>query len=237
MDFSNYKFRCSQLGKLMTNPKKKSDMLSKGTQTYLKELYVQEAHGRTKEIDSKYLEKGNYGEEDSLSLLVDVREKMYLKNQEQLENELISGTPDVIVAGERYHGIHSPATVIDIKTKWDMFTFMTEEGKSKDYFWQLQGYMWLTNSPKSELIFTLVDAPQHLIFKEFSKVAYLRDLDEGSKEMIELEKQITKNMTYDDIEKSKRLKIYKFDFEPKKIEALKSRIADCRDFLNNLTLN
>ena len=53
------KFRCSSLGKLMTEPRSKSEgVLSVGAKTYIRELAAQEIFGVEFEVSSKAIEKG-----------------------------------------------------------------------------------------------------------------------------------------------------------------------------------
>ncbi len=54
------KFRCSSIGKLMTEPRSKSEgVLSVGAKTYIRELAAQEIFGVDFEVSSKYIEKGS----------------------------------------------------------------------------------------------------------------------------------------------------------------------------------
>ena len=53
------KFRCSSIGKLMTEPKtQKEGPLSVGAKTYIRELAAQEIFGVEFEVSSKQMEKG-----------------------------------------------------------------------------------------------------------------------------------------------------------------------------------
>ena len=112
--WDNYKFRCSKLGSLMTEPKAKKDLLSVTTKSYLDELYIRETKGREKDIMNKYMMKGLMVEEDSISLVTSVTKKFFIKNQAQFENEWITGMPDLLPKEE---------TVDDIKSSWDIWTF------------------------------------------------------------------------------------------------------------------
>ncbi len=60
------------------------------------------------------------------------------ENEERITNEYITGVPDV-----------NTDVLIDVKSSWDAFTFfekvVEDELKNKDYYYQLQGYMWLTD--------------------------------------------------------------------------------------------
>jgi hypothetical protein len=62
-------FRCSSLAKLMTNPKSKSESLSAGAKTYIKELAKQNFYGYTNKVETKQMRKGTEYESESIALL------------------------------------------------------------------------------------------------------------------------------------------------------------------------
>ena len=147
MSFANYKFRPSSIGNLMVEPRSKSETLSQTTKSFLQEIYLQERFNRSKIIGSKYMQKGNEVEEDSLSLATRHFGKLLIKNKQTFENDWIKGTPDVV----------SPM-LIDIKSSWDLFTFYKVENNPM-YYWQLLAYMWLTDHSQATLCYCLVDSP------------------------------------------------------------------------------
>jgi hypothetical protein len=227
MDFSNYKFRCSSLGKLMTNARSKSEPLSATTKSYLKEIYIEEVYGRKKEIKSKFLEKGKFAEDDSLGLATDHYKRLLIKNEETLENDWIKGTPDIMLGDVK---------ILDVKSSWDLFTFFDVDGTNKDYYWQLQGYMNLTGRKEAELAYCLVDTPLHIIVSEKNKMQWALGLQEGTPEFDEMETEVEKNMTFGDIPAEKRIKTYSFEFNEEGFEQLKQKIALCRIYLNSISL-
>lgn len=224
MDFSNYKFRCSSLGKLMTKPRSKTEVLSETTKTYLMEIFIEEKYGRKREIVSKYLTKGNHAEEDSLDLVTKLHNKLYIKNKETLEGDLVKGTPDIITTDG----------IIDIKTCWDIWTFAKADGTNKDYYWQLQGYMMLTGLERATLIYTLVNTPEFLIVSEKNKRQWQDGYADGSQEQAEMEKEVEKNMMFDDIDPKIRMKT--FDFDANEWQQLEVKIHEARAYLNSLSL-
>lgn len=227
-DFTDYKFRPSSLGKLMTNPRSKSEALSETTKSYLQELFIEEVFGRRKDIMNKYLEKGLLVEEDSLDLISKHYGKLFIKNKEKLSNEFMTGTPDIITE-----------KVIDIKSSWDLFTFpmFDEEIPTKDYYWQLQAYMWLAGKTEADLVYCLNNSPEHLIVAEKRKQMYNRGLldQEGTPEFDEMEKEVEKNMIFTDIEPEKRIKVFSIPFNAVEIEQVKVRIFEARAYLNKLS--
>jgi hypothetical protein len=74
-------FRCSSLGRLMTEPKTlKEGPLSVGAKTYIRELAAQEIFGVEFEVSSKHIEKGLLVEGESIALLNRVRGLALEKN-------------------------------------------------------------------------------------------------------------------------------------------------------------
>ncbi len=90
------KIRCSALGKIMTNSRSKSEVLSKTCKTYLQELAIEEMYGIRKEFSSRYTDKGNLVEDESISLAQEVLDfGLMYKNEEHFNNDFLTGTPDV----------------------------------------------------------------------------------------------------------------------------------------------
>ena len=152
------KFRCSSLGKLMTEPRSKSEgVLSVGAKTYIRELAAQEIFGVDFEISSKYLEKGIEVEGDSIDLLNSVRGLSLMKNAERRSNDFITGECDLFDASaKRGH---------DIKSSWSIATFPITVADCEDrlYEWQMRGYMALWDADEWEVNYCLVDTPDRLI--------------------------------------------------------------------------
>lgn len=200
--------------------------LSETVKTYLKEVYISEVYGRERDIMNKYMKKGLLAEEDSITLLTKVTGRFYVKNEEHFSNEYIKGTPDIVDAD----------SIIDIKTSWDLFTFGKAD-VTKDYYWQLMGYMWLTGKKRAYLDYCLVDAPYELIQDELRKLSWkMMMIDTQDPLYLEAEEKIEHAMTFGDIPPNIRVKTFHVDFSYNDIEALKKRIEECRNYLSNLTL-
>ena len=152
------KFRCSSIGKLMTEPRSKSEgVLSVGANTYIRELAAQEIFGVDFEVSSKYIEKGIEAEGDSIDLLNSVRGLSLVKNTERRDNEFITGECDLFDDdAKRGH---------DIKTSWSIATFpiIVADCEDKLYEWQMRGYMALWDADEWEVNYCLVDTPDRLI--------------------------------------------------------------------------
>ena len=150
MNYQNFKIRASAGGKLMTEPRAKSETLSETTKSYLKEWAISEMFGVKNEIKSKYTERGLQDEDKAIDLMMTVLDLPFtIKNEQYFENDYFCGTPDLIVGD----------TVYDAKCVWSCFTFpiFEKELQNKDYFYQLQIYMHLTGCKKAVLSYVLLD--------------------------------------------------------------------------------
>ena len=218
------KIRSSAIGKIMTNPKTKGETLSQTTKTYLQELAVQEIYGIRKEFSSRYTDKGNEVEDLSIALCNDVLDLGFIyKNEENFTNEWITGTPDV----------NTNEILLDVKSSWDAttFPFFDTELKNKDYFYQLQGYMWLTGKEESLLCYCLIDTPLQIVEDEIRREHWKASLIEES---LDLRAFVQAKHTFGHIPKEKRLKTFKIAKDDEVIEAIKTRIEQCREYYNNL---
>lgn len=218
------KIRSSAIGKIMTNPKTKGETLSQTTKTYLQELAVQEVYNIRKEFSSRYTDKGNEVEELSIALCNDVLGLGFIyKNEEHFSNDWITGTPDV----------NTNEILLDVKSSWDAttFPFFDTELKNKDYFYQLQGYLWLTNKTEALLCYCLIDTPLQIVEDEIRREHWKASLIEES---LDLRAFVQAKHTFGHIPKEKRIKTFKIAKDDEVIEAIKTRIEECREYYNEL---
>ena len=184
------KIRCSQLGKIMTTSRSKSEPLSKTAQSYIKQLVKEDLFGYKSFITTKEMEKGVDEENTSIALFNQVKGTNYEKNIIRLENDWITGECDLKGFDE----------IVDIKSSWSLETFPASPSdiNSNDYEWQLRGYMWLYDKPKATLAYCMVDTPDYLLkdwdYQKIHKVsnidASLRVTTVSFERDIELEEQI-----------------------------------------------
>lgn len=142
------KWRASQIGKLMTTSRSKTDALSQTAKSYINQIAKENFYGYSTELSSKYLDKGTNQELESINLLNAVRFTDHKKNTLRLENDFITGECDIITND----------SVIDIKTPWSLDTFpeLPEDIDAKEYEWQGRAYMMLYNRFEFELVYCLV---------------------------------------------------------------------------------
>lgn len=156
---SEFKIRASASGKLMTNPRSKTELLSETTKTYVYEWIKEKIYGVRKNIQSKYLNKGLKLEDTAIDKSIQWLDLPFaLKNEQFFENDYFCGTPDLIVDG----------IVYDTKCSWDCFTFplFEKDIPTKDYYYQLQVYMELTGCKKAVLVYVLLNTPDELTYEE-----------------------------------------------------------------------
>jgi hypothetical protein len=218
------KIRCSSIGKIMTSSKTKGEVLSQTTKTYLQELAVEEVFGIKKEFSSKYTDKGNEVEDLSIALCNDVLDIGFIyKNEKQYINDWITGTPDV----------NTNEILLDVKSSWDAttFPFFDTELTNKSYFYQMHGYMWLTGKEEALLCYCLVDTPLLIVEDEIRREHWKQNLIE---ENLDLRTFVEAKHVFTHIQKEKRLKTFKIAKDDVVIEAIKTRIEECREYYNKL---
>lgn len=221
-NFRTHQFHCSALPQIMTNARKKDEELSQTAMSYLDDLFIEYRYGRKKYITSPAMEKGTIVESDSIQLYCDVTKQSLFKNNGLLQNELIIGTPDVTTP------------LIDIKSSQDIWTFhkVNENDANSNYFWQLAGYAMLLNVYEAQLVYVLVDTPEHLIVDEVMRTTYKLDDSKHA----EVEDQIRKNLTYSDIPERDRIKSFTFEFTDQHFDAIREKVHVCRSYLIGQTL-
>ena len=219
------KIRASQIGKIMSNPRTKGERFSQTTKSYILELAVEQKYGIKKEFWSRYTDKGNEVEDTSIDLVNRVLNVGFIyKNEENLQNEWITGTPDI-----------NTDVLIDVKSSWDAFTFfdktLEDELKNKDYYYQLQGYMWLTDKTEAILAYCLVDTPLQIVEDEIRR-EHWRQNEIGEKD--DIRAFVESKHTFNHIPEEKRVRTYVIKRDDKVIEDIKTRIEECRELFNQL---
>lgn len=214
------KVRSSQIGKIMTNPRKSGEVLSQTAKSYVEELVLFEKYGIRKEFTSRYTDKGNEVEELSIALVNEVLDYNFIyKNDEHFENDWIMGTPDV----------NTDEVLLDVKSSWDATTFpwFETEIPNKDYFYQLQGYMWLTGKQEAVLAYCLIDTPFLMVESEVRR-AHFNALIIGEDE--QLRKEVESKHKFGHIPKNRRVKYWFIQRDESVIEQIKERVELCREY-------
>ena len=149
----DFKCRASGAGALMTDPKKKTDNLSKTTITFLNDWMKEQIYGYRKNISTKQIEKGIEYEDAAIEAVIDwCNLPFVIKNEERFSDEFFTGEPDLLTED----------TVIDIKNSWSWETFPLFENEipTDGYEYQVQVYMHLTGRKKASVIYVLLTTPE-----------------------------------------------------------------------------
>jgi len=218
------KIRCSAIGKIMTNSRSKSEVLSKTCKSYLEELALEEVYGIRKEFSSRYTDKGNEVERESIDLAQDVLDMGFMyKNTEFFENDFLTGTPDV----------NTDTCLLDVKSSYDAstFPFFAEEIPNKDYMYQLQGYMALTGKRKSILAYCLVNTPYNIVEDEIRRAHWNHHLIDESDE---LRAEVEAKHVFDHIPMEKRIKTFDVRYDKDVVKAIYERVKECRVYYDEI---
>lgn len=225
------KFRASALGKLMTNPRSKGEVLSQTTKDYLLELLMENEFGYTKEFWSKYTEKGKQVEKESIALANSVLgwgltfEQIENDIQKHLENDYFTGHCDVL----------TDMMLCEIKSSYSSNTFMpvflSDELENKAYYYQVQAYMDLTGFNTCTLVYTLVNTPHEIVEDEIRREHWkLQLIDED----LDVRHHVEMQHNFDRIPRESRVKAFEIVKDESTIQAMKERIDLCREYYERL---
>jgi hypothetical protein len=162
--------------------------LSEGAKTYVRQLVKMQVYNYKIEIENKQLNKGIECEQEAIDLYNKVFWTKYKKNTNRIFGDYLQGECDV----------DAPEKIQDYKVSWTKETFpaLPDEIDVGGYEWQGRGYMKLYNKPKFELVYCLVETPDHLL--DWENNLTLHHIDD-----IEPELRITTLMFERDLEKEK----------------------------------
>jgi hypothetical protein len=234
IDWQTVKFRASSWGNLMTDPKTKEDKvagkLSVTTQKELIKIYSLLKYGRKKDIVTNKMDKGKQGEEDSITLFSRVEKKLFIKNEEPLENEWFTGHIDIFTGKE----IRKAEEVWDIKSRWELDSFMPKlfEEVDKGEELQLQVYFSLTGSKCGGIANTLVDCPLNILLDEKRRLLYSMNVaTDENPEYKEAAAELERLLTFPDIDYRERVIKQPIDRDDEMIEKMKAKVPIFRNWL------
>jgi hypothetical protein len=208
----------------MTSPRTKGELLSQTAKTYIEEEVLRAKYGVIKTFSSRYTDKGNLVEDEAIDMASNALELGFLyKNHEHFENEWLTGTPDV----------NTNDILLDVKSSWDAttFPFFATEIPTKDYYFQLQGYMELTGKTEALLVYCLVNTPADMIEDEIRRAHWAARLIDESQE---LRDEVLKRHSFDHIPDNRRVKVFKVEKDEQVIAEIKERVELCREYYETL---
>ena len=207
--------------------KRDNPELPKGAKSYCKTWLKKSLFGFSENWKSVVIDKGLAVEVDGINLVAEVYQLGELsKNEDWFQNDFCKGTPDVI----------DTETVRDIKCSWDIFTYpmFDDELPKKEYWWQLQGYMWLLGIKKASLDYVLIDTPMPLVLLDLKKLYFQSGgvADDWTPDRYEA---MYPNYRFDNVPKEMRVKSFTFNYEPWIEEQISYRVDLCRKYIATLT--
>lgn len=203
---------------------KSGNGLSETCKTYLEEWIKEqpEFYNRTHDFKSKYTDKGNSCEADSMEFAARTYGwGLVSKNTERKDNEFIEGECDLVLAD----------LIADIKNSWSDKTFplFDDEVPEKGYDMQLQGYCVLWDKPAGALIYTLMDVPEYLVEKEARSRSWEMGLEEVPAELYD---EVKAEMTYSNLPEKLRIKRFDIIRDKKFIESVYEQVKICRSWID-----
>jgi hypothetical protein len=217
-------FRCSSLGKLMTDPRTKSEVLSETAKTYIQDVFKEKELGIYKDFSSRYTDKGIQMEDQAIQFASEVLKwDFVVKNETRFNNEWLTGEPDICTEN----------LLADIKCSWNGSTFPMFDSslKNKDYFWQMQGYMWLTGLEKAELVYCLMNTPHAIVEDEVRRAHWKANLID---EDLDLREAVQSQHNFDHIPNNLRIKRFIVERNEDAIENIKEKVELAREYYEQL---
>lgn len=222
-------------------PRRFEDPLPRGARSFLKGMYGELKYGKKhtfKDRGNKYTSKGREVEEDSLQLISILDNYIYEKNEVRLENSFISGIPDSF----RGESIYKAEYIPDVKSSWDWGTFSENIGNPLNpvYWWQEQGYFWLSGATGGEVSYCLISLPEHLLMAEIdnlrSRMAKkLNVIDVTVTEEYKIaEFELINSLTFDEMPPEERRLKFEVKRNDEAIKKIEETVPKCRDYLNEI---
>lgn len=254
----DFLFRASSLGDVMSGTAKGWDVEKSLTcKRKLVQMYREKVWNRRPDSENQYTKKGKLAEDSGIDLYSMVKGKFYKKNTERLNNEWFTGECDIFDGEDVYHAEET----IDIKCSWSAFTFPSFlDVADKGYGYQGEVYMNLTGAKKHTVAYCLVNTPASQIMDQKRKLGFQHGIiDSETTEYIEACRQLEIDCIFDmesfekeypyfdhhipkeewvyDIPREQRVYEIITLENPENLLAMKSRILECRQWIDKNLLN
>ena len=208
----------------MTEPRTKSEVLSETAKTYIQDLFKERELGIFKDFSSRYTDKGMENEDEAIQMASEVLNWEFVtKNETRFNNEWLTGEPDVL----------TETLLADIKCSWNGSTFpmFDDKLKNKDYFWQLQGYMMLTNTPQAELVYCLTNTPFQIVEDEVRRAHWKLNLID---EDLDVREAVQASHNFNHIPNELRVKRFIVEKDEQAFEKIKEKVKLAREYYETL---
>lgn len=207
--------------------------LSKGAKTLCTAIYADIKYGKwnpTKDIGNKYTSKGKAAEAESINLVSQLEGQLFYKNDLLVQNEFLRGTPDIIVGED----VYAAEKIIDVKSPWDCETFFgnLNDDLVKQYKFQMQGYMAITNAPIAEVHFCMVNIPDFMWQKERMNLFNRMEVPTDDNVDFKIaEAQLFRNLHFDDMPPEERRIKFIIERDNDLIQKIYEQVQKVREYL------
>jgi hypothetical protein len=251
VSFSDYKFRCSSVGYLISEgitekqlakieeleTKKTIKGLTEKQQIDLDDLIAKRDDDSLSETAKTYLQELFIEEFFGRRKLLDTPAMQKGTSEEQASIDLLNRifNSKYIKNEEKFDNdfvcgtpdIIGKETILDIKTSRDIFSYF-KSGVTKVYKYQLISYCWLVGKEKSKLAYCLVNTPENEIVRQMGWY-----LDDDKKQ-----EQVRINNQYDDIDDRYKVTLFDVNFDlEKETQKIKKAVSQSRLYLNAILEN
>ena len=225
--------RASDVGSVMTEPRSKTEQSSQSALKVLQEMALFDKYGIQREFSSMQTSKGIELEPLAIDICKNVLGWFDVsETKTRMINDYITGEPDVL----------TPTVLADIKCSFsaDTFPWFEKELKNKDYYYQMQSYMWLSNKNESELVYILLTTPERMVLDLINKEAWKMLPDPkfenySQDEIFDIaENKIRSKHNFEQIPIEKRIRKYVIKKDDHVINRIIERIEKLTPIYNNL---
>lgn len=229
--------------KTLIKQREKSDrggiVLSVGTETLLKGIYIKERYGNRYSLIKEekgdgvpQMVRGIKTERDAVDLLSEIDNAKYYIYKKQIENDYLVGKLDVIDKPT----IERATKIFDIKSASSILDFFDKIDThfTKSNILQMQGYFAITGIDYGEIVHCLVGEPKSVI-EEQEQLLFNKMCPDGIKtdKFIKAWRVAKDNMLFNDIPKRDRLKSKIIQRDDAMIELIYETIIECRNWLQS----
>lgn len=196
--------------------------------SYIRDCWRAREYDYVEPLVSNEILKGWLVEDESIGVLTrQCPGGFRVKNDVRYEDGHFSGEPDII----------TETHVEDVKSSFNLRTFMEVEHPSSIYHAQAQVYMALTGIPRFRLAYVLVDTPYQIVVEEQKKLYYRFFCNEEDPNYKQAVKEVAAMHTPSKrIDEEKRIKIFEISYNEMYIERLRKRVEAARVYYDTLTL-
>ena len=215
---------------------KDNEPLSNMAKWHLKNIYGYAKYHKwnaTSDKGTKFTNKGNMVEKDSIELLSRIKNVPLVKNEIRVNNDFLTGIPDAFIGPNIYEAKY----IIDVKSSWDIQSFLNNLGKPlySLYWWQIQGYLAITGAQVGEVAYCLVNTPQSLINNEIYRLKDRLDIvTDEDPIFLTKEAELINNLMFDDMPEKERVLRFLVERDDKAIEKVYRKVELCREYMQEI---